>query len=71
MSLAFKIEEMQIEAEMLRSATLAAYESIYHGNTDHAEFEGALHAVFLMSHDHMKRLEKLTDEAYKLQRKEG
>lgn len=68
MSLAFKIEEMEHEAEMLRSVTLATYEAIYHGNTAHEEFEGALNMVFNMSHDHMKHLKELTDEAYKLQR---
>lgn len=68
MSLAFRIEEMQYEAETLRSATLAAYEAIYHGGTDYEEFDGALHAVFIMSHAHMEHLKVLTDEAYALQR---
>lgn len=71
MSLAIRIEEMQNEAESLRSVSLATYDAIYNGCNNYMEFEGALNAVFRMSHEHAKHLKELTDEAYRMQRKEG
>lgn len=68
MGLAFKIEEMELEAETLRSMTLAVYTAIYEGTASYEEFNSAFNAVFRMAHDHMKHMKSLTDEAFALQR---
>lgn len=70
MKLAMRIEEMALEAEVLRSVSLATYDAIYNGCDDYGEFDGALHTVFLMAHDHMKHMKMLMDEAYVLQKEE-
>ncbi len=70
MELAFEIEELAHEAEILRSATLATYDAIYNGCNGYEEFDGAFHAVFCMAHDHAKHMTSLMNQAYGLQRNE-
>lgn len=70
-SLAIKIEDVQHEAEILRSMILATYDAIYNGCDAYEEFEGAFYAVFCMAHDHMEHMKVLVDEAYALRRKEN
>ena len=70
MKLAAQIEDVALEADTLRSMILATYDAIYNGCTGYEEFDGALHAVYLMAHDHMEHMKSLTNEAYALQRKE-
>lgn len=67
MGLAIKVEDMAYEAELLRSMTLATYDAIYNGCNNYEEFDCALHAVFLMAHDHMEHMKSLSNEAYALQ----
>lgn len=70
MSLAFEIENMQFEAEILRSMALATYDAIYNGCTGYEEFDGQLNAVFHLAHDHSEHLKSLANKAYELQRNE-
>lgn len=69
MGLAVEIEEMQHEAETLRSMALATYDAIYNGCNSYKEFDGQLDAVFNLAHDHSEHLRVLKDKAYELQRK--
>ena len=71
MSIAFEIESAEHEAEVLSSMILATYDAIYNGCTDYEAFEGALYAVFSMSHDHKENLKKLSNEAFMLLREGG
>lgn len=71
MKLAAKIEDMAIEAENLRSLSLATYDAIYNGCDGYEEFDGALHTVFLMANNHMEHMKTLMDEAYVLQKMEN
>lgn len=64
MSLVFEIEDMKREAETLRSMVLAAYDAIYNGCTGYEEFDGQLHAVFCLAHDHSEHLKSLTDKVF-------
>lgn len=71
MKLAFEIENMKQEAEILRSMALAAYDAIYNGCTGYEEFDGQLHAVFALAHDHSEHLKSLTDKAFESLRKDS
>ncbi len=71
MGLVVKIEDMALEAERLRSLSLAIYDAIYNGCDAYEEFDGALHAVFCAAHDHMEHMKALMDEAYALQKMEN
>ena len=68
MELAMRIEDAVIEARNLRSVDLATYDAIYNGVDSYQEFEGALHIVFNMAHDHLEHMEALTEEAFALAR---
>lgn len=68
MNLAMRIEDAAFEAKNLRSVALATYDAIYNSPDGYQEFEGALHIVFCMAHDHMERMEALTEEAFALAR---
>jgi hypothetical protein len=68
MEVAMKIEDAALEARNLRSVILATYDAIYNGADSYREFEGALHTVFDMAHDHMEHMEALTEEAFALAR---
>lgn len=71
MTLAFEIENMKQEADTLRSMALAAYDAIYNGCTGYEEFDGQLHAVFCLAHDHSEHLKSLMDKAFEDMRKGG
>lgn len=68
MNLAMRIEDAAFEAKSLRSVALATYDAIYNSPDGYQEFEGALHIVFCMAHDHMEHMEALTEEAFALAR---
>lgn len=68
MNLAIRIEDMEREAEVLKSMVLATYDAIYNSSSGYEEFEGAFYAVFALAHDHMEHLQSLTNEAYALLR---
>lgn len=69
MNIAIKIEDMKIEAEVLRSIVLAIYDAMYTGYCHvNEEYEGALRTVLGMATDHMDHLQSLMDEAYALMR---
>lgn len=70
MNIASEIEILTHDADNLRSVILATYDAIYCGSSSYLEYEGALNIAFLLSNDLMKKLNKLTDEVYKLQRKD-
>lgn len=65
MTLAHEIEDMQYEAEILRSMVLAAYNGIYDSISGYGEFDGQLYAAFCLAHNHSEHLKALTDKAYK------
>lgn len=71
MDLAFKIEEMEKEAEIVNSLLLAVYEAIYNGCVDYRKFEWALHEVSGMAQDHMEHMKSLTDETFALLQKKN
>lgn len=64
MSMASKIEDMELEAETLRSLALAVFHAIYGCHTHHSEFECACNLVVTLSHDHAEHLKVLKQEAY-------
>ncbi len=64
MTLAHEIEDMQYEAEILRSMVLAAYNGIYDSISGYEEFDGQLYAAFCLAHEHSERLKALMDKAY-------
>ncbi len=64
MSIASKVEDMEFEAETLRSLALAVFHALYESHTCHLEFEGACNLVVSLSHDHAEHLKALKQEAY-------
>lgn len=69
MALEQEIEDMQYEAEILRSMTLAAYDGIYNSISGYEEFDGQLYAVFCLAHEHSEHMKALKDKAYRQKEK--
>ncbi len=67
-SIAFEVENVLSEAEVLNSMALASYEAIYNGAFDYKEYDGQLYAVSKFASDHIAHLKALRDRAYKLER---
>lgn len=70
MDIAYKIEEMQNEAETVSSLILAIYEAIYNSSVDYERFEWAFNAVSCIAQAHMEHMKSLTNEAFALLKKE-
>lgn len=62
--IAFRIEELQIDAERIDSLHLAVTEAVFNGNNAIDAYEWAFNAIGNMTFNMRKELGKLTDEAF-------
>lgn len=66
MELMFDIEDMMMEADVLRSMLLAVTDSAYSNHYEFDAYEAAFNYVCTLACEHFKHLEELKDKAFEL-----